>query len=234
MQYFTRKTINSIEYYVYGLRYPGAKKYFYIGKGKGNRVFSHVKQKIKRGINDPKYDIINSINDKNGPEIVIIRHKLTEVEALKIEASLIDVLGVKQIANKVQGHNTDKYGIMSPYDIAALYKGKKFIRKDPCICFKINKAWHKNMTEKKLYDAIRGTWRVSSKSIKKVKYGIGVSNGVIRGIYRINRWRHIESRNRWRFQGIKDEKMQKYIGYSLIDHPNHKVSGPLFYINLNE
>ena len=47
---FSRKTIEGIKFYVYGLRYPGKKQYFYIGKGKGNRVFSHIKQKNRKGI----------------------------------------------------------------------------------------------------------------------------------------------------------------------------------------
>ena len=66
--------------------------YFYIGKGLGNRVFSHVQQKIKKGIKDPKFEIINSLRNFGGPEIDIIRHGLNESEALLLEAALIDVL----------------------------------------------------------------------------------------------------------------------------------------------
>ena len=48
---FSANTIKSLKYYVYGLKYPNSENdYFYIGKGLGNRVFSHVHQKIKKGI----------------------------------------------------------------------------------------------------------------------------------------------------------------------------------------
>ena len=54
MERFSSNTINSLQYYVYGLRYPdNENNYFYIGKGKGNRVFSYVNQKTRSGIKDP-------------------------------------------------------------------------------------------------------------------------------------------------------------------------------------
>ena len=56
---FSSKTIETIGYYVYGLRYPTQKKYFYIGKGKNNRVFQHIK---KCGHNI-KYDLIVLANE---------------------------------------------------------------------------------------------------------------------------------------------------------------------------
>ena len=52
MQKFSSNTVSALQYYVYGLKYPNTERnYFYIGKGKGNRVFSHVNQKIKNGKN---------------------------------------------------------------------------------------------------------------------------------------------------------------------------------------
>ena len=56
--FFNRNTIDNLKFYVYGLKDPFTNKYFYIGKGKANRVFSHVNQKIKRGIDDQKYEKI--------------------------------------------------------------------------------------------------------------------------------------------------------------------------------
>ncbi|MDB3952430.1 hypothetical protein N9452_00955 [Alphaproteobacteria bacterium] len=37
---FSKRTIEDLKYYVYGLRDPGTDKYFYIGKEKGNRAFN--------------------------------------------------------------------------------------------------------------------------------------------------------------------------------------------------
>ena len=104
MYRFSPNTIKSLKYYVYGLKYPNSENdYFYIGKGLGNRVFSHIQQKIKKGIKDPKFEVINSLRKVGGPEVDIIRHGLNQTEALLLEAALIDVFGVNQITNKVKG-----------------------------------------------------------------------------------------------------------------------------------
>ena len=151
---FSKKIIEKLKRYVYGLRYPNSKKYFYIGKGKGNRVFSHINQKVKRGIIDPKYDVIESLRAQGKrPEIDIIRHGLTEYEALLLESALIDVFGVDQITNKVRGIDASKYGLMTPKIIQEIYKAnafetaawKKDYEKEIA-----NKLW--NMTLDKLQD----------------------------------------------------------------------------------
>jgi len=235
MQKFSSNTVSALQYYVYGLKYPNTERnYFYIGKGKGNRVFSHVNQKIKNGIKDPKYDIIKSLEKSGGPEIDIIRHGLNEKEAFLLEATLIDVFGVEQITNKVKGIHSDKYGIMSIKNVESNYKGKDFDLNISAVCFKINKAWHKDISEEFLYNKIRGSWSLNLIRAKKADYGIGVCNGVIRGIYKICNWekgRVAKRGHRYLFNGYKEDKMQKYIGYSLENYPGHAVSGPLFYYN---
>ena len=230
---FSRKTVEGIKYYVYGFRYPGTNQYFYIGKGKGNRVFSHINQSVKRGIADPKFEVIESLRASGGPEIDIIRHGLTEYQALLLESSLIDVLGVDQITNKVRGIDANKYGLMSPKNVEANFKGKEFKLKISAVCFKINKAWSKNMSKDELYDKVRGTWYLSLKRAKRAEYGIGLCHGVIRGIYKINGWETDYQRSpvRHRFHGEEVETLQKYLGYSMLNHPGHKVRGPLFYNN---
>ncbi len=230
---FSRKTVEGIKYYVYGFRYPGTNQYFYIGKGKGNRVFSHTNQSVKRGIADPKFEVIESLRASGGPEIDIIRHGLSEYQALLLESSLIDVLGVDQITNKVRGIDANKYGLMSPKNVEANFKGKEFKLKISAVCFKINKAWSKNMSKDELYDKVRGTWYLSLKRAKRAEYGIGLCHGVIRGIYKINGWETDYQRSpvRHRFHGEEAETLQKYLGYSMLNHLGHKVRGPLFYNN---
>ena len=230
---FSKNTINAIGYYVYGLRYPRKQDYFYIGKGKGNRVFSHVKQTSARGISDPKFDIISTLRSEGGPEIDIIRHGLTEQEALLLESALIDVLGVDQIANKVKGFNSEKYGLMSPKNIEAQYKGKPLVKPIKAVCFKINRAWRRNMSALELYEMTRGNWRLSLARAENAEFGIGLTDGVIRSIYKIHSWEKVPERSpeRYRFIGYEIDEMKRYLGHSLAFHPNHRVRGPLFYIN---
>ena len=230
---FSRNTIDKIKYYVYGFRYPGTKKYFYIGKGKGNRVFSHLHQKIKKGIKDPKFETINSLKNQGGPEIDIIRHNLTENEALLLESSLIDVFGVNQITNKVKGIDSNQFGIMSPKNVEANYKGKEFKLNIFAVCFKINKKWRKNISKDELYESIRGTWYLNIKRAQKAKYAIGTCYGIIRGIYEIKNWEVDNSYTpkRYRFNGVESEDLKKFLGYSMKKYPKHKVMGPLFYFD---
>jgi uncharacterized protein len=242
LEKFSNKTLEKIGYYVYGLVDPLSKEYFYIGKGSGNRVFSHVRQKIRQKDIDPKFDIIERLKEFGGPEIIILRHGLSEYQALLIESTIIDVLGVNQMANKVRGLDSDRFGIMSATNLDSQYKGIEYKGKEQCICFKINKAWRKQMTDNELYDVIRGNWRVNIERARSARFGVGVYHGIIRAIYKIENWSEsTHHRNgepvdplkpkRWHFSGLKDLEMQKYIGFSLQKHPNHKVSGPLFYIN---
>ena len=228
---FSKRTIEHLKYYVYGLRNPETDKYFYVGKGKGNRVFSHVNQKIKRGIVDPKFDVLQALSSKGGPAINIIRHNLTEHQALLLESALIDVLDVSQITNQVRGIDADQFGLMSVKSVDEQYKGLKFRRKIPAVCFKINKRWHISADE--LYESIRGNWRLNIKRASNAKYGIGLKDGVIRAIYLIDAWQSVPNREpaRYRFEGTLCPLMEKYVGYTLSDHPSHAVRGPLFYIN---
>ena len=90
LEKFSNKTLEKIGHYVYGLMDPLSKEYFYIGKGSGNRVFSHVRQKIRQKDIDPKFDIIERLKEFGGPEIIILRHGLSEYQALLIESTIID------------------------------------------------------------------------------------------------------------------------------------------------
>lgn len=233
MNRFSPNTIQSIQYYVYGLRIPGEQRYFYIGKGRGNRVFAHAQQKIRHGIQDPKFDVIQSIKHLGGPEIDIIRHGLTEDQALLVESALIDVMKVDQITNKVRGHDSEVYGLMSPKNVEAQYCGKPFNKKIKAVCFKINKHWRKNMPEDELYLVVSGNWRLNLNRARQAEVGIGVKDGVIRAIYDILRWEVAEDRSpiRYRFIGVKSQLLERYIGYSLAHHKAHDVRGPLFYLN---
>ena len=234
MNKFSPKTVNALKFYVYGLKYPDDNQnYFYIGKGKGNRVFSHISQKLPKGLSDPKFNIINSLKKYGGPKVDIIRHGLSEHEALLLEATLIDTFGVDQISNKVKGIDSNKFGIMDINLVDEIYKGKEFKEDISAVCFEINKAWHKNIDEEMLYNKIRGNWYLNIRRAEKATYGIGVYEGVIKGIYKICNWEKDKTRKnkRFRFNGYKDEKMQKFKGYSLLNHPAHKVRGPLFYYN---
>ena len=91
-----------------------------------------------------------------------------------------------------------------------------------------------NIKINELYDSTRSWWRLSKTRSQKAMYGIGIAFGIIRSIYKINSWENGKKHNRptrIRFHGEKAVDMQKHIGDSMLNQPNHRVSGPTFYIN---
>src|SRR6185436_8955699 len=95
------KVVEKLGYYVYLYKYPLDGLVFYVGKGKGSRILTHLNDKSE----SRKVEIIEKIR-KNGAEplIEILVHGLQdEMTALRIEAAVIDLLGVKSLANQVRG-----------------------------------------------------------------------------------------------------------------------------------
>ena len=88
---FSPSVAENIGSYVYCLIDPIKNEIFYIGKGKGNRVFNHLKIALETSVESDKLDRIREIK-KQGiePKHFIIRLHLTEDEAQKVEATLID------------------------------------------------------------------------------------------------------------------------------------------------
>ena len=83
---FNQRTIEALAYYVYALVDPRDNRIFYIGKGKGNRAFQHMKDSLNEKDQSLKLDIIRSII-KEGKQVnlYILRHNLTEETAFIVE-----------------------------------------------------------------------------------------------------------------------------------------------------
>ena len=58
---------------------------------------------------------------------------------------------------------------------------------------KINKLYHRDMSAKDLYDAVRGNWRASMRTIqdRKVEYVFGVYNQLIVAVYKPDEWHYV-------------------------------------------
>ena len=142
---FDQLTIEKLDYYVYALINPIDNRPFYIGKGNGNRVFNHLNCAIKDNYSNLKLDTIREIiNNGFKVEHLIIRHGLTEKEALEIEASLID-FGNRfgfEFSNLVLGHHSNGKGLMTSDEIIRIHNAKPLTElTDPVIIININKKY---------------------------------------------------------------------------------------------
>jgi hypothetical protein len=80
------------EFYVYAIVNPIDSIPFYIGKGKGDRAYSHLKRSHNK-MNNAAISALNEIGIK--PLVVIIKDNLTETDSLKLEQTYIDIFGRK-------------------------------------------------------------------------------------------------------------------------------------------
>ena len=217
---FSEKAIESLNgFYVYALIDPRNEKVFYIGKGTGNRVFSHeIESGKSRESEKKKIQQIREIeNSGHSVKRLIVNWGLSENEAFVAEATLINLLNRMpdiQLANEVSGHHVHESLTTEEFELqyGAVPLEKEDI-KHSILVIKINKLYRRGMSEEELYDAVRGFWAASLKSIeaRKVKFVFGVYNGLIVGVYKPDVWHY---------------------GYEMIDIPQREILTPEDYERL--
>lgn len=235
---FSPSVIENLGFYVYFLKNPDTKEVFYVGKGCGNRVFSHLQAAIETPEKSDKLELIRSIQSKGlQVECIIHRHGLTENEAYEVEASLIDFIGIEDLSNITKGHYSDFRGSMSIPDVIALYDAPTINITVPAILVRPNRLYKKGINPEELYEITRGNWALGERR-NRARYAIVVYNGLIREVYEINRWFQVEARfdtakkrKRWRFEGSIAQDLQHYIGCNVKQYFTIGARGPFKYIN---
>src|SRR5690554_2552726 len=103
MKKFSPKVVEAIGFYVYLYIDPRNEQVFYIGKGRGNRVFSHLRVKD----DSEKARIISELHKLNiKPQIELLKYGLSEEEALLVEATAIDLINIANLTNAARGHGS--------------------------------------------------------------------------------------------------------------------------------
>ena len=85
----------------------------------------------------------------------------------------------------------------------------------PTVIFMINKslAGHP-WTDVNIYRATQCAWVIGGDARERAIYALGVSNGVVRGAYRIEGWRNVRE-NRWCFDGRSAPELDDMVGTSI-------------------
>jgi hypothetical protein len=235
---FPVSVIEEIGYYVYLLIDPDTNQVFYVGKGTGNRVFSHVNAAISNPLESDKIKKILGIRSK-GQDVKyeILRHGLTEKEAFEVEAAIIDFIGLPELTNLVSGFDTFGRGRMNASDIVAKYQAPILEIKEPVILIIVNRLYERNISPERLYEITRWDWVVGIRR-ERAKYAMSVYNGIVREVYRINHWFPVNTgidtqinQKRWRFEGEVSKELQKYVGGSVENYITHGAQNPIKYVN---
>ena len=206
---FSKEVCEELKFYVYRLVDPRNGHTFYVGKGSGNRVFSHVNSALKNNLkynieeDNLKYKTIREIKDA-GLEVIHIIQKygLDEDQAFLVESVLIDAYSIeRKLTNKINGFNSSE-----PTNVITLQSNlsaQEFDDKDykgKYIIIKVKDYWlnyHKNDR----YECTRRAWNLNPNTAKDYPYVLSVTGGIVKEIYKVDRWEKCPNSNKAEFTG---------------------------------
>lgn len=191
---FSSEIIEHLKWYVYRLIDPRDGQTFYVGRGKGNRVFDHVnglaveqddaflslKMKQIRDIKLANLDVIHLIH----------RHGLESHDiAAQIEAALIDAYpGLTNIAN---GEGSNEYGVAHIKEIISMYKTETIDIKHKALIISVNKS----AADRDVYDAVRFAWRLNKSEAENAEIILATVQGIIKGAFIAEKWLEATDKN---------------------------------------
>lgn len=235
---FPPEVENELDYYVYRLIDPRNGETFYVGKGRGNRVFAHV-HAAKDLDGDELSNKLARIHQINlaGFEVahVIHRHGMDEQTAFEVEAALIDAYpGLTTIAPGV--HSND-YGPMRAEEIIQRYSAEPAVFHHKALLISVNLS----AAETSLYEAVRYAWRLNKSKAEQAAIVLATVQGVIKGAFIADQWLEATTENfpgredvpgRWGFVGREapDDIQGLYVGKRIPDEYRKRgASNPIKY-----
>ena len=202
---FSAKVIEVLNYYVYRLIDPRNGITFYVGKGRGNRVFQHASGEQPHGDEDKvdlKIERIWQIKN-SGLEVqhIIHRHGLDENIALEVECALIDAY--PGLTNLISGAGSDR-GVMHADEVIRLYDMPEAVIRHNVIFINVNLSLDE-LPLRPLSDAVRYAWRIDKVKAEGYDYVLATQRGRVIGAFVASNWRHATQDN---FPGfpVLDEK----------------------------
>lgn len=182
---FPPEVHDAIKFYVYRLIDPRSGETFYVGKGRRDRVFAHARGEVDiadDGVSE-KLKRIREIQAA-GFEVqhVIHRHGLEERVAIEVEAALMDCY--PGLTNVAGGYGANERGVRHADEIIREHAAEEVSFVHRTIAIVINNS----VMERSIYDAVRGTWKLSEPRAQKAELVVAVSKGLIVGVFVPERW----------------------------------------------
>ena len=185
-----------LKMYVYRLIDPRTGETFYIGKGQGDRVFSHIRAQVEGDDLDDKLKRIREIR-LAGFEVahVIHRHGMDDKTAFEVEAALIDAY--PGLTNLAGGIGSSDYGAMHAKEIVRRYSAEPAVFRHKAVLISVNRS----ATEAGLYEAIRYAWKIGRSKAEQAEVILGTRQGLIVGAFVADAWLEATAAN---FPGRED------------------------------
>lgn len=238
-----REVAEHLGYYVYLYSDPRNGKPFYVGKGQGQRVLAHLYEEGE----SKKIQILKELAQEGlKPQIDVLAHALNDEEtALRIEAAVIDLLGLDGLTNAMRGWRSVQLGRVSLPELVTYYAATPRDIDDPVLLIRINRLYRHHMSPKELYEVTRGVWKLGKRR-ENAKYAFAVFEGVVREVYEIDTWHpagstpyetrtkeDIDYPDRWEFVGViaSKEIREKYFGHSVTSYLSKGSQNPIAYVN---
>lgn len=185
---FPAGVADKLKIYVYRLIDPRNGETFYIGKGKGNRVFAHIRAELREDEldNNELDNKLKRIREIRlvGFEVahVIHRHGMDEETAFEVEAALIDAY--PGLSNIVDGVRSDDYGAMHAKEIIRRYCAEPAKFHHKAVLISVNRS----ASERSLYEAVRYAWKMRMSKAKQAEVVLATRQGLIVGAFVADEW----------------------------------------------
>ncbi len=230
---FDEATNAALGNYVYRLIDPRNGETFYVGKGRGNRVFRHAALAgFRHGADEDdasaKVRRIQTILNAGLRVIhVIHRHAIPEAAVFEVEAALIDAY--PGLSNQASGHYSGDRGPMNAQQIIDAYALPVLDEAPPHALVLVNIAAIEALHDRAaILRQTRAAWRLDPRRADRAELVVAVARGVTRGVFRVRGgWRPATHRDfpdlipegadlpgRYAFDGVpaEAEVWEAYVG----------------------
>lgn len=180
---FPAEVAEKLRTYVYRLIDPRNGETFYVGKGRGNRVFEHSREQVDDTDPSNKVKRIRDIRTA-GFEVahVIHRHGMDDKTAFEVESALIDAF--PGLTNVVGGIGGGDVGVMHAREIIERYSAMPAVFRHRAMLISINRT----AAESSPYEAVRYAWKVSLKKAKEAEVILATVQGLIIAAFVVDEW----------------------------------------------
>ena len=238
-----REVAYHLGFYVYAYVDPRTEKIFYVGKGQGERILSHL---TEQGESRKHRVIAELARDGKEPRLEVLAHALADEEtAFRVEAAVIDALGLDDLTNLCRGWMSIQLGRLPLSELMVYYAAEPVAVDEPALLIRINQLYRHNMPAHDLYEATRGVWRLGERRLG-AKYALAVFEGVVREVFAIEGWHpagstpywsrdqkelRMEGRSEFTGQSAPESIRRKYVGRSVASYFKRGQQSPVVYAN---